>query len=474
MKDFGYDVSNYRDVHPDFGDLATMDQLIAACHARGIRVLLDFVPNHTSDQHPWFLESRSSRDNPKRDWYIWRDLTPEGRLPNNWIAVFGEPAWTFSKPTGQYYLHLFLASQPDLNWRNPEVVSEMHDVLRFWMARGVDGFRIDVMGMILKHPDLPDNPRNPAWQPGMSEHHQQLSANSLNHPDVYDAVRELRVVLDEFGGSTAVGEVFGTPDEISRYYGTPDVPGLHLAFNFRLLVRGGILTPWDARDIAPIVIDSDAALPPGAQPCYALNNHDQPRFVSRHNIDGFGTERARAACLLLLGLRSTPFIYYGEEIGMVDVDIPPELQQDPSRFFHIGRDPQRTPMQWDATPGRGFSAGIPWLPYGPAEINVAAQQRDPTSLLSLYRQAIRVRKAEPSLHCGAFAPLSADEATFAFIRRAAEARPVVVAVNTAVSPADVRLPSEFRDVLVATHSDVMVTPDGELQLPPLGAAWVAG
>lgn len=235
MKDFGYDVCDYCDVHPDFGDLETLDRLIAACHERGIRLLLDYVPNHCSDRHPWFQDALRSRDATHRDWFYWRDPKPDGYLPNNWISVFGGPAWTFHDATGQYYLHSFLPEQPDLNWRNPKVVAAMHDVLRFWLARGVDGFRIDVMGMVLKHPDLRDNPPNPDYEIGMPEYTRLRADNSLNYPDVYSAVAGIRRVLDAFPGAIAVGEVFGPPSILAKYYGTLDSPGLHLNFNFQLI-----------------------------------------------------------------------------------------------------------------------------------------------------------------------------------------------------------------------------------------------
>jgi alpha-glucosidase len=473
MKDFGYDVSDYEAVHPDFGDLAAMDRLIAACHARGIRLLLDFVPNHSSDQHRWFKESRSARDSATRDWYIWRDAQPDGYLPNNWIAVFGGPAWTFDVPSGQYYLHSFLPEQPDLNWRNPAVEQAMHDVLRFWMARGIDGFRIDVMGMVLKHPDLPDNPPNPDFQIGQPEHDRLLPINMVNYPDVYDAVKGIRLVLDEYPDTVTVGEVFGTAEQIGLYYGGPDAAGLHLAFNFNLMQEGELYTRWDAAELRRIVADAEATLPSNAQPCYALANHDRSRFISRHDHDGSGQERARASALLLLGLRSTPFLYYGEEIGMTDVDVPPEQQQDPARFLHIGRDPERTPMQWDATPGRGFTSGVPWLPFGDAAVNVAAQLDDPDSLLALFRAAIHTRKREPSLCGGALRVAHSNGDWFAFERLSAEARPVLCVINTATHAIEVELPAPYSAVLLATRrAGAASVADGQLQLAPLAAAWL--
>lgn len=474
MADFGYDVADYCDVHPDFGTLATMDRLIAEAHRRGIRVLLDWVPNHTSDRHPWFIESRSSRDSPRRDWYVWRDPAPGGGPPNNWLSVFGGPAWTFDPATGQYYLHSFLKEQPDLNWRNPEVERAMLGTLRFWFERGVDGFRIDVIGRILKHPDLPDNPENPDWRPGDRERFRQLSVHNHNYPDVFAAVKRIRRVFDAYDGRVAVGEVFGTPEEIARFYGDPSEPGLHLAFNFHFIhERGHEITPWQAPVLHRIIAAAEATVPAFSQPCYALNNHDRSRFVTRHNHDGLGAVRARAAALLLLGLRSTPFIYYGEEIGMADVEIPPERQQDPARFRSIGRDPERTPMQWDASPGRGFTTGEPWLPFGPVSPNVAEQDGDRDSLLWLYRDAIWARKAQPALHLGRLEALHCDERVISWARRAEGAAPVAVAINTSTGPATVRLPFETGRVLICTDRGRDGAPArGEVELPPLGAAWV--
>lgn len=441
MKDFGYDVSDYRDVDRDFGDLAAMDRLVAECHRRNIKVLLDFVPNHTSDQHPWFLESRSSRSNPRRDWYVWRDAKPDGTFPNNWLSIFGGPAWTLDEATGQYYLHSFLKEQPDLNWRNPEVERAMHDVLRFWFERGIDGFRIDVMGMIVKHPDLLDNPLNPDWEPGDRERAMQLWVNNRNYKDVYPAVQRMRRVFDEFPEKMAVGEVFGSSAEIAAFYGTDGAPGLHLAFNFQFIhEREAIKTPWEAEALKRIIRNEEQALPAGAQPCYAIANHDRVRFISRHNADGRGLERARASVLLLLGLRGTPFVYYGEEIGMEDVAIPEDELKDPARLRTVGRDPARTPMQWDTSDGRGFSSAKPWLPYGRIDRSVAAEIEDPFSLLALYRRAIWLRKSTPALRRGEQRLLDAPDNVLAF-ERTAEAQRVSVFINTALTAQSVALPA---------------------------------
>ena len=451
MADFGYDVADYEGVHPDFGTLADMDRLIAEAHKRGIRIILDFVPNHTSSQHPWFLASRSSADSPKRDWYIWRHAKPDGSPPNNWIAAFGGPAWEWDQKTQQYYLHSFLVEQPDLNWRNPEVVEAMHNVLRYWMRRGVDGFRIDVMDRILKDPKLGDNPPEPnrelAKRYGQSA--LQRHTQDRDWPDVFEAVREIRKVVDEFPERMTVGEVFGPPENIVRYYGGDKVDGLHLAFNFPL-VR--IWNPrWTAAHIRREVDAFEAALPAGAWPNYVLGNHDVDRFVSRVNGDGRGQERARVAALLLLTLRGTPFVYYGEEIGMENVDIPPDRLQDPARVYVRGRDPERTPMPW--TREGGFTTGEPWLPYGDLSRNVREQLDDPKSLLSLYRSLAWLRRKSAALCTGGYAPLDgAPESVFAYIRSAPGERMLTV-LNFSNEPVAFDLPGALEPIeyVLGTH-----------------------
>jgi alpha-glucosidase len=460
MKDFGYDVSDYEGVHPDFGDLETMDRLIAACHERGIKVMLDFVPNHSSDQHPWFLESRSSRSNPKRDWYVWRDAKPDGGPPNNWFATFGGSSWEWDETTGQYYLHSFLKEQPDLNWRNPEVEQAMLDVLRFWMGHGIDGFRIDVVGMILKDPELRDNPMNP--DPRVAEIYGKAWAQEhiydRNFPDVFDKMRDIRRTMDEFPDRMAIGEAFGDPATLMRFIGGEALDGLHLAFNFQLIREGRTSegnTAWDAARIRRVVDQTQAALPHGAWTNYVWGNHDVSRFITRYNVDGRGRDRARVAAMLLLTLHGTPFIYYGEEIGMEDVPIPEERAQDPARFAGPNRDPERTPMPWTAEPGRGFTTGEAWLPFGNSAINVAAQQDDPTSLLSLYRRLIWYRNGSDALRFGDYRPVEVESnQVFAFLRETDSDR-LLVLLNFGPEPADVALP----EGIAPNGLDVSTRPD---------------
>ena len=314
MKDFGYDVADYTDVDPLFGDFAAFDRLLADAHARGLRVIVDYVPNHTSDQHAWFIESRSSRTSPKRDWYVWRDPTPDGGPPNNWISVFGGSAWTLDEPTGQYYLHSFLAQQPDLDWRNPEVKQAMFDVLRFWLERGVDGFRIDVAQFIAKDPLYRDNPPHPdpVRMAHMGAWSRQLHLYDLGHPDLHAIYREFRALLDSYQGDrVSIGELHDEQFDVwAGFYGA-NLDEIHIPFNFHLL-----FATWDAAQIRTIVDAIEAALPDGAWPNWVLGNHDQRRIASR-----LGVAQARVAMILLLTLRGTPTLYYGDELGLPDTEL---------------------------------------------------------------------------------------------------------------------------------------------------------
>jgi alpha-glucosidase len=409
MADFGYDVSGYCDIHPLFGTLADFDRLLAEAHKRGLRVILDFVPNHTSDQHPWFQESKSSRDNPKRDWYIWRDAKPDGGPPNNWLSNFGGIGWTWDGATGQYYYHAFLAEQPDLNWRHPQVQAAMMDVLRFWMGRGVDGFRVDVMNHMIKDARFRDNPPNPDYKPGRQRPYAELLAvHSADQPEVHDIVAMMRRVFDEYDERVIIGEIYLPIERLVAYYGE-NGRGAHLPFNFQL-----VLLPWNARKIDAAIRAYEAALPAHGWPNWVLGNHDVPRVATRA-----GRAQAPAAAMLLLTLRGTPTMYQGDEIGMENVAIPPERVVDPpGKVLGIGRDPERTPMQWDATANAGFSTTEPWLPIASdyAQINVATERADPRSTLSLYHRLIALRQAEPALTVGSYRPLPAEGDVLAYIR----------------------------------------------------------
>jgi alpha-glucosidase len=405
MADFGYDVADYTGIDPAFGTLADFDRLVAAAHARGLRVILDYVPNHSSDRHPWFLESRASRSSARRDWYIWRDPAPDGGPPNNWLSEFGGPAWTLDSATGQYWYHAYLPEQPDLNWRNPQVQDAMLEVLRFWLDRGVDGFRVDAIHHLFEDEDLRDNPSNPDWRPGLSPARRVVRAHTMDLPEVQEAIAAMRRVADAYPGERVlIGEAYLPIDRLMAYYGA-GLAGFHLPFNFHLLS-----TPWEARAIATLVERYEAALPQGAWPNWVLGNHDRSRLASR-----LGPAQARVAAMLLLTLRGTPTIYQGEEIGMIDVPIPPDRVQDPWEQrvpgLGLGRDPVRTPMQWDAGAGAGFTSAVePWLPLPQdwGSVNVAAQEGDASSVLSLYCALLRLRRAEPALSVGTYATVAVD------------------------------------------------------------------
>ena len=410
MADFGYDVSDYCDVDPLFGTLADLDALVDEAHARGLRVLLDWVPNHTSDAHPWFVASRRSRSDAKRDWYVWRDPAPGGGPPNNWTAAFRSdaPAWTLDAATGQYYLHLFLPQQPDLNWANPAVEAAMHDVVRFWLDRGIDGFRVDVVHALGKNPALPDDPPDLAALP-----HASLHDDPATHP----ILRRLRRVVDAYPGDRVlIGEVFQLfQTDVTRYYGRGDE--LHLAFDLpRTLHTSWEAEAWRMR-IESVQAAHGAAV---AWPTIVLSNHDTPRQRTR-----LGTEaRARAAAVLELTLPATPFLYAGEELGLEDAEIPPERRVDPG-----GRDGCRAPLPWNASPGHGWPRP-PWLPWPPnaAQRNVATLRADPDSILHLYRRLLALRRASPALRLGTARTLDVPAGVLAFERTLGSERRMI-AVN---------------------------------------------
>jgi alpha-glucosidase len=421
MADFGYDVSDYCNVAGIFGSLADFDDLVGEAHSRGLRLILDFVPNHTSNEHAWFLESRSSRDNPKRDWYIWKDAGTDGALPNNWLSHFGGPAWEWDKRTKQYYYHSFLKEQPDLNWRNPVVKRAMYDVLRFWLDRGVDGFRVDVLWLLIKDDQFRDNPVNPGYVPGESTHNRLLPLYTANRPEVHQVVAEMREVVDAYPDRVLIGEIYLPIEHLVTYYGR-DLKGAHLPFNFQLLQ-----TTWNAASVARIIEEYEAALPQGAWPNWVLGNHDSRRIASK-----IGVAQARVAAMMLLTLRGTPTIYYGEEIGMTDVPIAPEQIQDSVEKTEpglgLGRDPERTPMPWDGSLLAGFTSGKPWLPIGTdhARINVKVLCDSGESILNLYRRLLELRRGNSALVKGRIDAVGVDGKILRYERRQGDERLVIL------------------------------------------------
>jgi alpha-glucosidase len=428
MADFGYDIADYIGIDPLFGTMGDFEALIDAAHAAGLKVILDLVPNHTSDRHPWFVESRASRDNPRRDWYLWRDPSPDGGPPNNWMSEFGGSAWAYDTATRQYYYHAFLAQQPDLNWRNAAVRQAIDEVMRFWLRKGVDGFRVDVIWHLIKDAAFRDNPPNPDFRKGQPPHHKILPLHTTDQPEVHDVIAGMRRVIDEFDARVLIGEIYLPPQRLVAYYGK-DLAGAHLPFNFALLSA-----PWNARAIEKIIDDYEAALPAGAWPNWVLGNHDRPRVVSR-----VGPHQARVAAMLLLTLRGTPTLYYGDEIGMHEVAIAPDQVRDPFEKnvpgIGVGRDGCRTPMQWDASLYAGFSTSSPWLPVADdfAHQNVVNLDADSRSILSLYKALIQLRRRSPHLVSGSYLPIAA-QGDLLLYRRGSDRESIVVALNLGAEP----------------------------------------
>lgn len=479
--DFGYDVSDYEEVDPQFGTLRDFERLIREAHQRHIRVVIDFVLNHTSDQHPFFAESRSSRTNLKRDWYIWRDPAPDGGPPNNWSSSFGPVAWTLDERTGQYYYHYFYPQQPDLNWRNPEVERRMFETVRFWLRRGADGFRLDAVNYLFEDPALRDNPVLPELRPGSATEHLQEKKYNRDLDDIHPVMRRLRQFSDQINPqSVLIGEAYVPKwDVLMKYYGTNDNE-LHLPFNF-FLVMERVRTKLDAAAFRSVIDESERALR-GRWTTYVLSNHDIPRAYDRLGDGRHNDEIARLLATMLLTLRCSPFLYYGEEIGMQTTE-PRTVEEvrDPvgRRYWpaNKGRDGERTPMQWDASAGAGFTTGAPWLPIPPSarERNVAVESGDPTSLLNFYRRLIQLRRRSPALLDGDYASIGADPHIFAY-RRRARGQTIIVALNMSsesrsfrLSPDSIGGASRLGVVLSSRPSGGQRTVGGEISLAPFEA-----
>jgi len=433
--DFGYDVADYTDVDPMYGTLADFDELVKEAHCRDLKVMVDFVPNHSSSRHPWFIESASEPTSLKRDWYVWRDPKPDGSPPNNWVSLFGGPAWEMDDTTGQYYLHSFLVSQPDLNWRNPELEREMLNVLRFWMDRGVDGFRIDVAQRCMKDPLLRDNPPVALLDPTAYKFNPEWAATDHIYDsadeDIHLLFRKFRAVLDEYPERFSIAEIHEWDwERWASYFGGGR--GLHMPFNFAPLTAG-----IHADRLREIIISMERVLPAGAWPNWVVGNHDEKRIATR-----LGWEESLAMAVLLLTLRGTPTIYYGDEIGMVETEIPAHLQQDPygRRVPGQGRDGCRTPMQWSAATHSGFSSPdtpSTWLPVHPDHVrhNVEMELGEPGSRLELYRRLLRLRRAQPALHGGAIEVLPSAAGVLSYRRSHPGGDSFVIVANLLETPA---------------------------------------
>ena len=459
--DVGYDVADYCGVQPVFGDLGTVDQLIAEAKKRDIKIVLDIVPNHSSDRHPWFIDARSARSAAHRDWYVWADPKADGSPPNNWLSAFGGPAWTLDTHSGQYYLHNFLAEQPDLNWWNPAVRDAFDDIYRFWFDRGVAGFRIDVAHGIVKDRLLRDNPVATKDDPPWVQAHGQRSVYNVERPEVHDVLRRWRALANTYDpprillGETYVLDV----RSMAAFYGQGDE--LHLAFNFTF-----VHAPFEASALARVVAESEVIIPAAGWPVWTVSNHDVSRVMSRWA--GGDERKLRCALLSLLTLRGTPVLYYGDEIGMPDTRLRKADLQDPLGRRHWpeprGRDPERTPMHWSNAPSGGFTqAGVrPWLPTGDVRArNVTDQRADPGSTLSFARDLIAIRRQRPDLRSGDYSPLPSPAGVWAWQRGDG----TTIALN--LSDTAVKVPAIGGTIVISTiRSRDGERVDGGLALSP--------
>jgi alpha-glucosidase len=445
MIDLGYDVSDFCDVDPRFGSLADLDDLTSKLHERGIKLILDFVANHTSASHPWFVESRSSRSNAKRDWYIWVDPAHDGGVPNNWLSRFGGSGWEFDATTVQYYYHSFFKEQPDLNWRNPAVRAAMTDVLRFWLSRGIDGFRIDSAGVLIEDALLRDDPPNPKFRENSPPAERFKRVYTDSQPETLDCLAELREVEEEFPDRVLLGEVDIAGDRLADFYGRK-TPCLNLPLNYGLRKAN-----WsDPATLVQIVEDYLGRVPVSEWPCWATGCHDMSRFATRA-----GKSHVRLAAVLLVTLPGTTILYAGDEIGANDVMDSTQQPRDElerrNPGYDLNRDPHRSPMCWDSAANAGFTSGRPWLPLEPSCLSVETEQRDERSLLHLYRSLFALRNMEPAIQCGAYATLSADARTLVFGRYLGE-QAIVVSLNFSESFVHSVSPREGV-IMLSTHLD---------------------
>jgi alpha-glucosidase len=477
--DFGYDISDYQAVDPQYGTMHDFDRLVAEAKKHRIRVIMDYVANHTSDQHPWFQASRSSRDDPRRDWYIWRDGKAPGQPPNNWLSWFGHSAWEFDPTTGQYYYHLFYRQQPDLNWRNPEVRVAMFNVLRFWLKRGVDGFRLDAVSRLFEDPELRDNPvlpgTNAYGDPNI------LHKYTDNLPEVHDILRDFRKVISEFPGDPVLISEADEPNiaELTKMYGAHG-DEVQLPMDFQVadlnkLSASGFRKVFEEVEHNPV----------SGQPYIFFSNHDQPRQWDRYGDGVHNDEIARVMATLLLTTQATPQLYYGEEIGMRTT--PPSRKEDVCDPIgrlgwpkEKGRDGERTPMQWDDSKHAGFTAGTPWLPVpeSAARYNVAVEERDPESFLNFYKRLIALRRTRPALRIGNYTALNPDdENVFSFLRRSPDwHHAIVVALNMTPTAQAISFDlgaighaaALLKPLVLSPSQELNTVPPTDLKLAPYG------
>lgn len=437
MKDFGYDISDYRGVDPVFGTMEDFDNLLAESHQRGIRMMIDLVPNHTSDQHEWFLESKQSKDNPKADWYIWRDAKPDGSVPNNWISMFGGSVWEWCEDRQQYYLHSFVTEQPDLNWENPDVREAMADMMRYWLDKGVDGFRVDAIDFMGKDASYDDEPANLAYIDG-EDPYNKLSHTMTRHAagNCFDYLRMMSDVVSEYDDRLVILESYilerHRPELYWMYYKEIDKPS-SLPFNFEL-----IFMDWSASEIQKFVDAFQGGLRDYDLPVYVLGNHDQQRFATKA-----GPQAVRNGALILFGLPGISLIYNGEELGMHDVQVPEELRTDVNN-----RDACRTPMQWSSDAQAGFTTGTPWLPVGDDYplLNAATQSADQSSTLNLYRTLIHMQKDIKALREGQYVEAPHFENVVSFVRKSDQEELLFLA-NFSDQPVAAEIEGEYKLIL---------------------------
>jgi alpha-glucosidase len=478
--DFGYDIADYTSIDPQYGTMADFDHLVKEAKARDIRVIMDFVPNHTSDKHPWFVESSSSRTNPKRDWYVWRDGKGPGQPPNNWLSWFGHSAWRFDARTGQFYYHHFYPEQPDLNWRNPEVRKAMYDVLRFWLDRGVAGFRLDAVSRLFEDPNLHDDPLLPGTNAYGDQNIEHKYTDNL--PEVHEVLKEIRQVVDGYPGNPVLISETDEPNiaELTKLYGSK-LDEIQLPMDFQV-ADVNQLSAARFREL----IEQVEGNPAGGQPYFFFNNHDQDRTWDRYG-DGVHNDRiARLLAALLLTTRATPQLYYGEEIGMVTT--PPARKEDVKDPIgklgwpkEKGRDGERTPMQWDMSNNAGFTtSATPWLPVPPSykQRNVAAEENDSGSVLNFYKQLIRLRRNQPALRDGQQSTVNSHDAdVLSYLRKNPDGgESVLVLLNMSNQPKKVALDLKpegidsngAKPLLTYPKASPTEVPLDAISLPPFG------
>ena len=466
--DFGYDVADYVAIDPKYGTMDDFEALLEAAHQRDLHIIMDLVLNHTSDQHEWFIESKKSKDNPYHDWYMWRDPKPDGSQPNNWESIFGGGGWEYDKNLNQYYYHMFAPQQPDLNWRNPDVREAMLNVFRFWLDKGVDGFRLDVFNEYYKHPDYPDLPKRKGFYPRKFDG--LVHTHDTSQPEMYPLLREIRKIMDSYPDRYVVGETYLADPAQARTYIGPDK--LHAGFDFRYLH-----SKWGAASFGHAIQYWDALHGDDAWPNYFLNNHDNSRSTTRYKADETDL-RTRLLAAMHLTVRGTPYLYYGEEIGMRDITVFPSELQDPvgKRYwpFNKGRDGCRSPMQWDSSNFAGFSESKPWLKVHPNYVhrNVELQEENPNSLLNFYRSLIALRREHAPLHRGDIELLPLYNNNLLAYKRTTEQDQALIVLNFAEKPETYPLPlverGEWVVIFAGNTPEKSQVADGEIHLPPFG------